>query len=57
VFNPHRWRLTTYETDVVDGPVRLADREECPTGADCPGDPDAESYPVEVEDDVVVVYL
>jgi len=59
LFNPHRWRLTTYETDVPDDPVQLADEDGCDgTDAVCEGaDPDVETYLVEIEEDIVVVYL
>ncbi|WP_276256693.1 Rieske (2Fe-2S) protein [Halomontanus rarus] len=44
VFNPHRWRVSTYETDVLVDP--------------CADDSDlaVETYPVDTEDGVVYVY-
>ncbi|MFB6135410.1 MAG: Rieske (2Fe-2S) protein [Halobacteriaceae archaeon] len=48
VFDPHRWSVTTYETDV------LAD----PEAVECDGaEPAVETHPVDVEEGVVVVYV
>jgi len=47
VFNPHRWKVTTYETDVVANPDAIEE------GAD----PQLETYDVDVEEGVVVVYV
>lgn len=48
VFNPHRWSVGTYETDVVANPDAVE-------SGDC--DPAVETHPVDVEDGVVVVYV
>jgi nitrite reductase/ring-hydroxylating ferredoxin subunit len=49
VFNPHRWRVTSYETDVVREPVALGEEDAA--------DPGVDTYPVSVEDGTVVVYI
>jgi nitrite reductase/ring-hydroxylating ferredoxin subunit len=48
VFNPHRWSVGTYETDVIANP-------EAVESGDC--DPAVETHPVDVEDGGVVVYV
>jgi nitrite reductase/ring-hydroxylating ferredoxin subunit len=47
VFNPHRWSVTTYETDVLDNPEAVEEGAE----------PAVETHEVDVEDGVVVVYV
>ena len=48
VFNPHRWSVTTYETDVLANPDAVEADDAHPA---------VETHPVDVEDGVVVVYL
>ena len=48
VFNPHRWSVTSYETDVIDNPAAVE------AGV---ADPTVETHPVEVEDGLIVVYV
>lgn len=45
VFNPHRWSVTTYETDVLEDPDAAADELA------------VETHAVDVEDGIVVVYV
>lgn len=47
VFNPHRWHVTTYETDVIANP------EAVEGGAN----PAVEKFDVEIEAGVIVVYV
>jgi nitrite reductase/ring-hydroxylating ferredoxin subunit len=48
VFNPHRWSVMTYETDVLANPEAVACAD---------ADPAVETHPVDVTDGVVVVYV
>ena len=48
VFNPHRWSVMTFETDVLANPEAVQDEHAEPT---------VETYPVDVTDGIVVVYL
>lgn len=48
VFNPHRWSVSTYETDVIINPEAVAAGEAQPA---------IETHPVDVDDGVVVVYV
>lgn len=48
VFNPHQWGATTYDTDVVSNPEAVDAGDE---------EPAVETFPVGVEDEIIVVYL
>ncbi len=48
VFNPHRWSVSTYETDVIVNAEAVAAGEAQPA---------IETHPVDIDDGVVVVYV
>ncbi|MCB0184535.1 MAG: Rieske 2Fe-2S domain-containing protein, partial [Caldilineaceae bacterium] len=52
VFNPHKWRVKTYEVTVERGGELVKEQ----IGAD-DEDPSVETFPVTIEDELVVLHV